>query len=38
MTNKEKIKPYCRWCHNEMCVNDDCPSPGFILDAVNRKV
>lgn len=28
MTNKEKIKPYCRWCHNEMCVNDECPARG----------
>ena len=28
MTNKEKIKPYCNWCHNEMCVNDECPVRG----------
>ena len=28
MTNKVKIKPYCRWCHNEMCVNDECPARG----------
>lgn len=28
MTNKVKIKPYCRWCHNEICVNDECPARG----------
>ena len=28
MTNKVKIKPYCNWCHNEMCVNDECPMRG----------
>lgn len=28
MTNKVKIKPYCSWCHNEKCVNDECPVRG----------
>ena len=27
MTNKAKIKPYCKWCKDEMCVNDECPVP-----------
>lgn len=28
MTNKEKIKPYCKWCKDEMCVNNECPMRG----------
>lgn len=28
MTNKEKIKPYCRWCKNEICVSGECPAFG----------
>ena len=28
MTNKVNIKPYCSWCHNEKCVNDECPVRG----------
>lgn len=28
MTNKEKIKPYYSWCHDEMCVNNECPMRG----------
>lgn len=23
---KQKIEPYCKWCHNEMCVKDECPA------------
>ena len=25
---KQEIKTYCNWCHNEMCVNDECPMRG----------
>ena len=25
---KYKIKPYCRWCKDEMCVNNECPARG----------
>ena len=28
MTNKVKIKPYCEWNKNKMCVNDECPLRG----------
>ena len=23
-----KTNPYCKWCKNEMCVNDICPARG----------